>query len=73
MSGENGIQDAPCTLREGLERARMKLVREAVDRCGGDRREAARQLGVSYTTLWRFSEGNNRSGAADRLCSGVRR
>jgi len=25
--------------------------------CGGDRREAARRLGVSYTTLWRILRG----------------
>jgi transcriptional regulator, propionate catabolism operon regulatory protein len=45
--------DAGLTLKQSLERLRVSHIREMVGRCGGDKNEAARRLGVSYTTVWR--------------------
>lgn len=42
------------SLRERLRRCRDEAVRDALRRCGGNRREAARALDVGYATLRRF-------------------
>jgi transcriptional regulator, propionate catabolism operon regulatory protein len=53
--------DAEDTLKGSLERARAQAIREAVERCGGDKKEAARRLGISYPTLWRILRRGNRA------------
>lgn len=40
-------------LKENLEAARLRFIRQAVKHHGGDRQLAALKLGISYTTLWR--------------------
>uniref|UniRef100_UPI0026F35FCD helix-turn-helix domain-containing protein n=1 Tax=uncultured Desulfovibrio sp. TaxID=167968 RepID=UPI0026F35FCD len=42
------------SLRAGLDQARDVLVRQAMEACGGDRRAAARCLGVGYSSLCRM-------------------
>jgi two-component system response regulator HydG len=46
-------QPPPGTLAEAVEEAERRAITAAVQRCQGDLGEAARQLGVSSTTLWR--------------------
>lgn len=41
------------SLKKELERVRRELISEFISRNGGDRKLAARELGISYTTLWR--------------------
>jgi DNA-binding NtrC family response regulator len=38
--------------RRAQRRAEEEAIRAALERSGGNRAEAARQLGVSYKTLW---------------------
>lgn len=46
--------DPALPLREQLRRCRAAIVRDALRRCGGNRREAARRLQVGYASLRRF-------------------
>ncbi|MBI5069315.1 MAG: sigma-54-dependent Fis family transcriptional regulator [Deltaproteobacteria bacterium] len=46
-------QPTPGTLAEAVDEAERRAITAAVQRCQGDLGEAARQLGVSSTTLWR--------------------
>ena len=46
--------DPRASLRDNLELAKSAIARQAVDLHHGDKRQAARSLGVSYTTLWRM-------------------
>ena len=41
-------------LKERVEMARRRIVTDMVNRCGGNRRTAARELNISYNTLWRI-------------------
>lgn len=41
------------SLKKELDRVRRELISEFISRNGGDRKLAARELGISYTTLWR--------------------
>ena len=41
------------SLKKELERVRREMISEFISRNGGDRKLAARELGISYTTLWR--------------------
>ncbi len=50
---EESLADSGLTLKQGLERSRLSQIRRMVGLCGGDKNEAARRLGVSYTTVWR--------------------
>ena len=45
-----------------LAEQERNAVREALERCRGNRSEAARQLGISRTTLWRRLTGKHRNG-----------
>jgi propionate catabolism operon transcriptional regulator len=45
--------DPGSSLRDNLERAKASIVRQTVAFHGGDKKSAARHLGISYTTLWR--------------------
>lgn len=45
------------SLRAGLDLARDVLVRQAMEACGGDRRAAARRLGIGYSSLCRMLRG----------------
>ncbi len=37
-----------------LDEINEDIVRNVVERCGGNQSEAARKLGISRTTLWRY-------------------
>ena len=51
--------DDALPLREQLRHCRAAIVRDTLRRCGGNRREAARRLGVSYASLRRFLLGQD--------------
>lgn len=46
--------DAGLSLKDNMNFARVVVAQECVASCGGDKKAAARQLGISYTTLWRI-------------------
>ena len=45
----------PCTLEEISREA----IERAVEACGGNQTAAAKQLGISRTTLWRYLSPNS--------------
>ena len=46
------------TLGEQLAAYRLEIVRKEMRRCAGDRRKAARALGISYSSLRRVLEAD---------------
>jgi propionate catabolism operon transcriptional regulator len=46
--------DPRASLKDNLELAKAAIARQAVELHRGDKRQSARSLGVSYTTLWRM-------------------
>ena len=40
-----------------LEQITLEAVRQAVDACGGNQTLAAKRLGISRSTLWRYLKG----------------
>ena len=61
ITGEANFEPAEVheqpSLRRDIEKMRRELISEFIDQHGGDRRLAAKELGVSYTTLWREMRG----------------
>ena len=49
------------TLRELVRNFELEVLRQTVEQCGGDRRAAAQQLGVSLSTLYRKLEESRSS------------
>ncbi len=45
------------SMKECLDQLKMQLVQQALRDTGGDRQAAARQLGISYNSLWRILRG----------------
>lgn len=41
-------------MKQQLELSRRELAQETVKQCGGNKRQAALRLGISYNTLWRI-------------------
>ena len=41
-------------MKEQLDEARRRIAEETVHLCGGNKRQAAQRLGISYNTLWRI-------------------
>ncbi|MBI5446520.1 MAG: sigma 54-interacting transcriptional regulator [Deltaproteobacteria bacterium] len=46
------------TLREQVRDFEVAMIQESVRECGGNKAQAARQLGISFTTLWRKLHGD---------------
>ena len=63
---DDGPPDDGLPLREQLRHCRAAIVRDTLRRCGGNRREAARRLGVSYASLRRFLLGQDDAQSARR-------
>jgi len=51
MAGEPAAPQGPTRWAEALDRLRTDLVRAALERAGGNRTAAARELGISRQTL----------------------
>jgi propionate catabolism operon transcriptional regulator len=49
-----GTDGGDGALRDRLETFRRQIVLDTVGRCGMDRQQAAKELGISYNTLWRI-------------------
>lgn len=47
------LEDKRGTLTDRLEETERLVLLETLERCGGNRTQAARELGISVTTLWR--------------------
>lgn len=65
LVGRRGLKAAPeqqtegsGTLRNQVRRFEVDAILRAVRECGGDRREAARNLGIGLSTLYRKLEGD---------------
>ncbi|RTL56044.1 MAG: sigma-54-dependent Fis family transcriptional regulator [Rhodocyclaceae bacterium] len=50
---EGGTSNGPTTSHHSLRASEVRLVKEAVTRCGGNISAAARELGITRTTLYR--------------------
>ncbi|MDR2573272.1 MAG: sigma 54-interacting transcriptional regulator, partial [Desulfovibrio sp.] len=48
-------------LKSMLEDIRRNIVQETVTRCAFNKKKAAQQLGISYNTLWRILNGDEKS------------
>ena len=45
--------EPPRSLKEEMDRIRREIIRKSIEYYNGDRQRAAKELGMSYTTLWR--------------------
>jgi len=53
------------SLRDSLERVKAEMARQAVRLFHGDKKAAARRLGISYPTLWRILRESEPAGGGD--------
>ena len=51
------------SLKKDLDRIRREVIRKSIEHCGGDKQRAAKELGMSYTTLWRELREDEEGGA----------
>jgi len=49
---------SPYSLKEDLDSIRRELMRKVIDHHNGDKQRAAKELGISYSTLWRELRAN---------------
>lgn len=59
----------PKTGKEQLASMRLQMLEETLARCGGNKKQAARELGLSYSTVRRLLEHN---GAGERSCRAMK-
>ncbi len=57
QSADSGAERAPGAGHTPLRETEMKMIREALERFGGNRARTAEYLGISTTTLWRRLRG----------------
>ena len=63
QDGNRGFSSLELTgdLKSMLDDIRHSIVQETVTRCAFNKKKAARQLGISYNTLWRILSGDEKS------------
>ena len=66
LSRERSIHRRPSTRKSDaafvprtLEEISREAIEQTVEACGGNQTAAAKQLGISRTTLWRYLSPNN--------------